>query len=435
MEQDEDIVFALDEVETAVDDTGFWRVLLVDDEPAIHDVTKIALRNFTFEGRRLQFLDAYSAKEACEILREQPSIALIFLDVVMETENAGFDVIKYVRDTLQNKIVSIVLRTGQPGMAPERDVVVSYAINDYKAKNELTAQKLYVTVVASLRAYCNLVQLDHLSRNLALEVSQQTEGLRAKTQELEQLNSHLEERVQQEAEQVRRKEQLLIQQSKLAEMGEMIGSIAHQWRQPLNMLSLMVQDLPEAYRYNELSQDSLDKMADDCMVQIQHMSETIEDFRKFLAPSKQKSKFNAFSALTSVLKLVTEKFARDEITIETHADQAVTIFGFESELRQVLINVLNNARDALIERQVAEKCIIINISQNQESARISILDNGGGIPDHVMPHIFDSYYTTKPDGLGTGIGLYMSQAIIEKSMGGKLYAENFDQGAMFVIEL
>lgn len=435
-DQDEgEILFAPDDEGEDAGGTDGWTVLIVDDEPAIHDVTKIALRNFSYDGRSINFLHAFSASEACEVLKENRSVALIFLDVVMETEDAGFEVIKFVREELRNDLVSIVLRTGQPGSAPERDVIVQYAINDYKAKSELTAQKLFVSVVASLRAYKNLVELEHLNRNLAQEVERQTEVLQQRAMELRDLNNHLEDRVKQKAEQVRQQEQLLIQQSKLAEMGEMIGSIAHQWRQPLNMLGLMVQDLPEAFRFDELTQESLEKLAADCMAQIDHMSETIEDFRRFLAPSKQRTQFNAFAAFDSVLNLVREKFARDEIVIEARGDREVEIYGFESELKQVLINVLNNARDALLERDIVGKRIVVDISRQGGTARISIADNGGGIPEDVLPRIFESYFTTKPESKGTGIGLYMSQAIIEKSMGGKFYAQNVGDGAMFVIEL
>lgn len=141
-----------------------WTVLVVDDEPSVHEVTRLALNNFEYEGRRLRFLSAYSAEEAKGLLASTPDIALILLDVVMETDSAGLEVISYARDELGNASVRIVLRTGQPGQAPERQVVLRYDIHDYKTKVELTASKLYTSVLSSLRTYRHLRTLEDLRR-------------------------------------------------------------------------------------------------------------------------------------------------------------------------------------------------------------------------------------------------------------------------------
>lgn len=130
-----------------------WKVLITDDEPDVHEVTELALKRFTFDDRPLEFLHAYSAAEARDILRKHPDIAIILLDVVMETDNAGLEIVKFIREELGNKLIRIVLRTGQPGYAPEREVIANYDINDYKSKTELTAQKLFTTMVSSLRTY------------------------------------------------------------------------------------------------------------------------------------------------------------------------------------------------------------------------------------------------------------------------------------------
>jgi response regulator RpfG family c-di-GMP phosphodiesterase len=137
-----------------------WRVLIVDDEPDVHAVTRFALRNVTFKGRALELLSAYSGAEGYAVLAKEPDIALVFLDVVMETEQAGLVLAQDIRGKLGNHLVRIVLRTGQPGQAPEESVIVDYDINDYKAKSELTAQKMFTTVIASLRAYDGLVMIE-----------------------------------------------------------------------------------------------------------------------------------------------------------------------------------------------------------------------------------------------------------------------------------
>jgi diguanylate cyclase (GGDEF)-like protein/PAS domain S-box-containing protein len=143
-----------------------WRILIVDDDAEVHSVTKLALRGVTYKERGLEFLDAHSAAEAREMLAVQTDIALVLLDVVMETEDAGLTLVRYIRQNLDNRKARIVLRTGQPGQAPEKDVIVGYDINDYKAKTELTQEKLFTTVISALRAYEDIVAIDLNRRGL-----------------------------------------------------------------------------------------------------------------------------------------------------------------------------------------------------------------------------------------------------------------------------
>ncbi len=144
----------------------FWKVMIVDDEEGVHVVTKIALDGFEFEGKGLKFLSAYSGEEAKKLIRENPDTAVILLDVVMEEDDSGLKVAKYIREELNNHLTRIILRTGQPGQAPEREVIVNYDINDYKTKTELTAQKLFTTMVASLRSYRDLKIIDNSKKGL-----------------------------------------------------------------------------------------------------------------------------------------------------------------------------------------------------------------------------------------------------------------------------
>jgi putative nucleotidyltransferase with HDIG domain len=143
-----------------------WKVLIVDDEPEVHQVTRLVLGAFRFEGRPLQFISAHSAAEACDAMRREPDVAVILLDVVMETEQAGLDVVRCVRDELGNRTVRIVLRTGQPGQAPEHEVISTYDINDYKEKTELTAQRLSTTLFAALRGYRDLMTIEASKQGL-----------------------------------------------------------------------------------------------------------------------------------------------------------------------------------------------------------------------------------------------------------------------------
>jgi response regulator RpfG family c-di-GMP phosphodiesterase len=145
---------------------GSWKVLIVDDEPEVHAVTRLALNDFSFQQKRLEFISAYSGEEAQKILATQPDIAVVLLDVVMETDDAGLKVASYIRETLHNHFVRIILRTGQPGQAPERQVIVNYDINDYKSKTELTAQKLFTVMMSSLRSYRDIISLEQSRQGL-----------------------------------------------------------------------------------------------------------------------------------------------------------------------------------------------------------------------------------------------------------------------------
>lgn len=149
----DNFLFAEDDDELEPLTTGTWKVLIVDDEPEVHAVTKLALNDFTFQEKSLEFVSAYSGEEAKQAFRDHNDIAVVLLDVVMETDEAGLEVADYVRNELSNYFTRIILRTGQPGQAPERDVIINYDINDYKSKTELTAQKLFTVVIASLRSY------------------------------------------------------------------------------------------------------------------------------------------------------------------------------------------------------------------------------------------------------------------------------------------
>ncbi len=168
-------LFAEDTEEEIGNLKGTWKVLIVDDEPEVHSVTRLALSDFTFQDKDLSFISAHSGEEAKKLFREHDDIAVVLLDVVMETDEAGLEVAQYVRDVLHNNFTRIILRTGQPGQAPERDVIVNYDINDYKSKTELTAQKLFTVIIASLRSYRDITVIEENRKGLQKIISASTD--------------------------------------------------------------------------------------------------------------------------------------------------------------------------------------------------------------------------------------------------------------------
>ncbi|MDP4145179.1 MAG: HD domain-containing protein [Bacillota bacterium] len=165
--QDENDFLIFDDEDTPQNKrTGSWNILIVDDEAEVHNISKLVLNDFEFDNKTLNFISAYSGEEAKRIMRENDNIAVILLDVVMETEDAGLRVVKYVREELGNDITRIILRTGQPGQAPEKRIVVDYDIDDYKEKTELTSVKLFTTLVSVLRTYRNMLKIDSTNKQL-----------------------------------------------------------------------------------------------------------------------------------------------------------------------------------------------------------------------------------------------------------------------------
>jgi PAS domain S-box-containing protein len=282
------------------------------------------------------------------------------------------------------------------------------------------------------------------------------EELEEKTRQLELLTKNLEHQVEEEVGLRLQGEQILIQQSKLAAMGEMLGAIAHQWRQPLNSLGLIIQNLQEAKAFEEMNQEVVDRTVQKSMNLIQHMSKTIDDFRNFFKPDKQKSTFDATRVVGDALQLVSNQLSSNRIdynlTCHTHnksfntmttlpACEAILITGYRNEFRHVIMNILNNAQDAILthrsctnnQAQLLSR-IDINIYHADTTVTIKIADNGGGIDAELLDKIFLPYFTTKEPDKGTGTGLYMSKLIIEH-MSGRLSARNTRQGVVFTIEL
>lgn len=294
---------------------------------------------------------------------------------------------------------------------------------------------------------------------VALDITErrQAEGeLQAKTAQLETLTKTLEQRVRDEVALRLRNEQMLVQQGKLAAMGEMLGAIAHQWRQPLNTLGLCIQNISDAYGHGELDEEYLDRTVRKSMDQVRHMSKTIDDFRDFFQPDKDRVKFDTMLAVGNVLALFSAQLKANDIvfrlTCHTHGKTFAEVgaivschdkqvVGYRNEFEHVVLNLLSNAKDAILARRqdaggvTGTGLISFEFSRDNGWVVIEVGDNGGGIPEAVLLRIFEPYFTTKEPSKGTGIGLYLSRVIIEDHMQGKLTVENRAEGAVFRITL
>ncbi len=227
---------------------------------------------------------------------------------------------------------------------------------------------------------------------------------------------------------LREKDLLLMQQSRMAAMGEMISYIAHQWRQPLHLMNLLVQNLGTGAEHGRRAQ-----MVEQVMELIQHMSATIDDFRDFFRTDKSEEFFDLREATRKILDFVAADLKMHNIELEFDAEDGLIATGHANEYSHVLLNILNNARDVLLERRIDSPSIYIRLFREGDKKVVVVGDNAGGIPADIRERLFDAYFTTKRDG--TGIGLYISKIIIEKRLKGSLAVRNANGGAEFRIEI
>ncbi|MGA7829106.1 MAG: PAS domain S-box protein [Geobacteraceae bacterium] len=261
------------------------------------------------------------------------------------------------------------------------------------------------------------------------------EELKHQKKLLEDLNETLENRVEEEVTKNREKDVMLIQQNRQAALGEMLDHIAHQWKQPLTSLSLVIQDLGDTVSAGELTDELAKETVCITMALLDHMTQTLNVFRGFYRPDKEKTVFNIKDSIDQALTFIAPALSFNSIAVELDVDPGLTAFGYPKEYAQVILNILANARDVFRARGTENPRVIIRGFEEGTKTVVSVTDNAGGIPEAIIGKIFDFYFTTNESSGGTGIGLYMSKNIIEKSMGGTLSAANTDSGAQFRIEV
>ncbi|MEN8146150.1 MAG: HAMP domain-containing sensor histidine kinase [Campylobacterota bacterium] len=252
---------------------------------------------------------------------------------------------------------------------------------------------------------------------------------------LRAMNATLQVRIDKAVIENQKHERMLIQQSKMAAMGEMIESIAHQWRQPLNVMSLSLTKLDMEHNLDILDDKSFDAQVTTMNRQVQYMSQTIDDFRSFYQKDKHAIDVSLQEMIDDIEALITPLLRSKSIDFKNETDQDIRITTYPNEFKQVLLNLVNNAKDALMSCESDIKEIIIRADEEERTITIQVIDNAKGIDEKIIDRIFEPYFTTKFEAKGTGIGLYMSKIIIEDHMHGNISAENRENGAQFVIRL
>jgi signal transduction histidine kinase len=286
--------------------------------------------------------------------------------------------------------------------------------------------------IVHLQQIGSLLEMIFLSFALADRISMMK---REHMSELRRLNQSLKEKIDKKVEEERNKDKMMMAQSRQAAMGEMIENIAHQWRQPLNQLSLIQQNIFIDHTLGNFDDKKMEHYQQQSEKLLGYMTTTIDDFRRFFQPDREVKPFNVCRAVQKTVVLLESMLQNYKIAILSRCDSEAILKGHANEFSQVIMNLMQNAKDALVERGIEAPKITIDVSLMETAVLIEVCDNAGGVDATIKEKIFDPYFTTKFKTQGTGIGLYMSKMIIEKSMGGTLAIENRDGGACFMIVL
>jgi len=274
-----------------------------------------------------------------------------------------------------------------------------------------------------------------VSRRIIAIIEEYKEELDLQERELRELNASLETRVDEEVKARREKEKMLIQQSKMAAMGDMISMIAHQWRQPLNQMSYVLMNIDAAYEFKELTPKYMDDKVKEGTKLLEYMSHTIDDFKNFFKPDKAQSDEQISEVVEDTIALVKKSLDAHKITLKLECESDARMMVYRNELLQVILNLITNAKDVLVMNGVNDPQISIRVFLEKEQVHIMVCDNGGGVDASIQEKIFEPYFTTKCEQSGTGLGLYMAKTIVESHMHGTIKLFNTKEGACFDVAL
>ena len=387
-------------------------ILVVDDEAVnIHTVSEMLHETY-------ELFIAPSGEKALDIVNSAAPDAIL-LDIMMPGIS-GFEVARRLKEDPKSSHIPIIFVTSDTS---SETIIEALRLGgaDFIAK-PFTQEEL----LSRMGRVCRLLQLEREQENSKkLLMEQQAQ--------LKKLNAELQERVEKEVESNREKDRMMYNQAKSAQMGEMLNMIAHQWRQPLNAISASAISIAMKQELGEITEEEVLEHANFVQELTQKMSKTVNDFMNFFKPAQEKMTF-VFSALVNDIdSLMGAQLKNRGIELVVHAEEDYSINTYEKELAHILINLIANARDAYQEHPAEKREIEIGVNQDEQNVYIDVLDHAGGIPEAVIDKIFNPYFTTKEQGKGTGIGLYMSRRMVDEILGGTITVENHKDGARFSI--
>ena len=401
-----------------------WRVLVVDDDPQVHDMTRLLFRDYSFEEAGFTALHAYSAEEAADILATDPTIPIALVDVVMERPDAGLTLVKRIRDELNNPNIRIILRTGQPGEAPEREVMLDYDINDYKSKTELTAQKLFTALVGALRSWRDILRMAQMAHDLS------------------EVNAHLETKVEERTRdldqaRVAALDALDRECTAKQDLRQFLSMMSHEFRTPLAIIDSAAQMLmlrqPEPA---ETAKPRLEAIRGGVNRLVGLIETCLADDRLEAETLSLKADMLNLSPLLQVA-VEQQRAAHPHRSIALTQRRLPDIMADSGLLALALNNLLANAlKYSEDDTEVALDARVHQASDGQW-VTVSVTDQGIGIPANQLEHIFQRFY--RADNVrsvaGTGIGLHMTQRIVTLH-GGTIGVQSVEgRGSTFTLRL
>ena len=378
------------------------KVLYVEDNKATRDKTLQLLKNF-FNNITI----AVDGTEGLNKFKKDKMFDLILTDINMPKMN-GIDMIKNIR-AINNDIPCIILSAHDD---------INYFIDTIR-----------LCVDGYILKPIEMSQLTDILYKIMEKNKFRNENLKYK--------QNLEDQVKLQLEELRQKDKILIHQSKLAAMGEMIDAVAHQWKQPLNAMTVSTSGLKAKFDFDiNIDDNEMLQYIDNTQKQIDYLVETIDEFRGFFKEKSDIQKISIKSVIDSALLLTKEELIKYTIKTKFIGNTQVEAEIIPNEFKHIIITLINNAKDEFIRNKIKDPCIIFELSKdkNKDEITLEIKDNAGGIPDNIIKDIFNANFTTKKDNKGTGIGLYMSRNIIEK-IDGKISVKNENGGASFKINI
>jgi len=392
------------------------KILTVDDNQANLDTLRFLINDIDFEDDvNLEVIEATNGNDALSIALKK-NIALIILDIQMPIMD-GFEVAKYLKKSSKTKDIPIVFLTAAFKSEEMREYGLHLGAFDYFLKPIDP-----LILVPKIKLYIHLYSI---------------------TNELKNSNKILEQKIKDAIEQNSKMEAQLYEAEKLSSMGEMIGNIAHQWRQPLSVISTAATGVLVQHEFNMLKDSMLIESMETIDKNAQYLSKTIDDFRDFIkGDSDEKVVFNLKEEIEKCLDIENPILKQNNMEVILDLDESIEINSFPNGLVQSLINIINNSKDALKEKK-EEKYIFITTKKNDKDIDIIIKDNGGGIPENIINKVFEPYFTTKHQSQGTGLGLHMTYNIIKDGLNGSISVKNTEynyngldcKGAVFTIKL
>ncbi len=304
-----------------------------------------------------------------------------------------------------------------------------------KMRNEFEHEVQFVIEASIVIALLVGILTFIVSRRIIAIIEEYKEELDLQETELRELNASLEARVTEEVNARREKEKMLIQQSKMAAMGDMLSMIAHQWRQPLNQMSYVLMNIESAYEFKEMTPKYMQEKVNEGTRLLEYMSHTIDDFKNYFKPDKERSDEQISKVIEDTVSLVQKSLEAHNITLKMRLESDTHLMVYRNELLQVILNLITNAKDALVIGTVSVPQIEIVLKEEGEKLYLSICDNGGGIDEEIKEKIFEPYFSTKGAHSGTGLGLYMSKTIVEEHLNGSIVVTNINGGACFTVIL